>query len=197
MKNKSTTPTAIRQQITICKDLPENTIEFFGIRKNMTTMFFQDGIAKKWCEMPKSLFTLMANAYQQDKGAKDYLSTWNIPYTRQVELFAYFNWGTLDHQPDILNGILQPCENFRHSPNCPSRTFDTKHWTINREELTQRDVIIIDLIAKNFQDWQIANVLNIAESTYNAHKGKLFKRTKTFSRVGLLVAAFREKLISC
>jgi len=197
MQNKSTTITAIHQELTICKDQPENTIEFFGIRKNMTVMFFQNGKAKKFKELPKQMFNLMANAYQRDTGAKTYFATWHIPYIRQVELFTYFNYGSLDHRPDILNGILQPCENFRHSPDCPSQTFDSKKWTINRTELTPRDIRIIDMIAKDYQDWQIANALGIAVSSYNAHKGKLFKKTKTQSRVGLLMASIREKLISC
>lgn len=196
MQDKSTTNAGNRQELTICKDQSENTIEFFGLRKNMTVMFFQKEKVKKWEELPKELFILMANAYQQDAGAKDYFATWSLPYCRQVELYTYFNYGSLDPKPDILDGILQPCENFRHSEDCPSKVFDSKKWTLNRQELNERDLVIIDMIAKDFQDWQIAAHLGIAVSSYNAYKGKLFKKTNTQSRVGLLMASFRERLIS-
>ncbi|WP_416440403.1 response regulator transcription factor [Leeuwenhoekiella sp. A16] len=196
MPTKSTLSKPFQQDLTTCDHQNENTIEFFGIRKNMTTMFFQNGKAKEWSQLPKNLFVIMANAYQQDQGAKTYFSTWNIPYKRQVELFTYFGWGTLDHKPDIINGVLQPCENFRHSENCPSVKFDTKHFTINRQQLTERDLKIIDISAKGTLNTEAARMLNITVSTYNSHKAKLFKKTGTDGVVSLLMAAFKEKLIA-
>ncbi|WP_336092599.1 hypothetical protein [Leeuwenhoekiella sp. CH_XMU1409-2] len=196
MHTKTTPLKPFKQDFTTCENDSESTVEFFAIRKNMTVMFFQNGVCKRWEELHPQLFTIMANAYQKDAGAKQYLESWNLNYNRQVELFTYFGWGTLDHQPDILNGVLQPCENFRHGEDCPSVHFDTKEFTINRQPLNKRDLQIIDVAASGLSNLVAAEKLGIAISTYNSQKADLFKKTGTDNVVSLVMAAAKEKLIA-
>ena len=191
MHTKTTPLKSFKQDFTTCENDSSSTVEFFAIRKNMTVMFFQNGVCKRWEDLHPQLFTIMANAYQKDAGAKQYLESWNLDYNRQVELFTYFGWGTLDHQPDILNGVLQPCENFRHGEDCPSVRFDTKQFTINK-----RDLEIIDVAASGLSNLVAAEKLGIAISTYNSQKADLFKKTGTDNIVSLVMAAAKEKLIA-
>jgi len=194
MNPQDTTP-SIKSQLPAGIMPSDATIEFFGIRKNMTVMYLHSGMAHTWKQLPKAFYNIMLNAYQQDNGGQTFLKNYGVSLNRQVELYTYFCYGTLDHQPDILKGILQPPENFRHNGNCPSITFDRKSFTINRAPLTERDLLIIDLIAKDTPDKVIAGLLCIELSTYNYHKANLFKKTKTQSRVGLCMEAVKNHLI--
>lgn len=173
-----------------------DNIEFFGDRASKKVQWFQNGIKKNFDQLPPKVFALLSNAYNQDKPAKEILNTIGAPTIRQVELYTYYLWGSLDHAPDIKNGQLQPAENFRDSANCISLDFGGKEITIEGVPINKRDLAIIDLIAQDAPDKAIAAALCVSVPTLGFHKKNLFTKTNTQTKTGLLAKSFRANIIS-
>lgn len=62
--------------------------------------------------------------------------------------------------------------------------------------LTARELEILNLIAKEFSNEEIAEKLYISERTVETHRRNIFTKTKTKSIVGLIKFAIKNKLIS-
>lgn len=180
----------------------QNDIEFFGIRLDKSVRFLQAGSVHMFKELPRKYFALLYNKYYEDEPAKAYFkkmeeeSGSQIPIVKKVELYTYFLFGDLDHTPDIKDGILQRCENFRDTHECPSLKFSGKDIHIDGIKLTPRDLMIIDMSARECVDLEIAMELNISIQTLDYHKTRLFKKTGTQSKLGLVSKSFKNKVIS-
>ena len=196
MKHKSTTQDHISQQLIAGINLKNETdIEFFGIKTGKTVQFLQAGRVHYFSELPVKAFVLLLNKMNSDKPALRYFSKFDCSTKRKVELYTYFLYGSLDHTPDILSGMLQPSENFRDSPHCPSLAFSGKDMTIDGESLTLRELTIIDMSARECTDYEIACELNITNSTLDWHKRNLFIKTKTQTKLGVVMKAFMNHII--
>lgn len=62
--------------------------------------------------------------------------------------------------------------------------------------LTTREVEIIRLMEKEFNNKQIADSLFISERTVETHRKNIFRKTKTNSLLGLIKYAYNHKLIN-
>jgi two-component system, NarL family, nitrate/nitrite response regulator NarL len=62
--------------------------------------------------------------------------------------------------------------------------------------LTQREIEIVQLIAQEMSNAEIAEKLFISERTVETHRKNIFRKTATKSVVGLIKYAFEKKLIS-
>jgi two-component system nitrate/nitrite response regulator NarL len=63
------------------------------------------------------------------------------------------------------------------------------------ELLTEREREILNLIAKEYSNKQIAEKLFISERTVETHRKNIFRKTNTTSLVGLIKYAFANNLI--
>jgi two-component system, NarL family, nitrate/nitrite response regulator NarL len=61
--------------------------------------------------------------------------------------------------------------------------------------LTEREIEIIRLIEKEYNNKQIANTLFISERTVETHRKNIFRKTETASVIGLVKYAYEHKLI--
>lgn len=196
MHDKCTTTGVIPQQLAAGMNLRNpDDIEFFGIRKNKTVQYLQAGQVHYFEEISPRFYILLLNKLNSDKPALAYFKNFDIPTKRKVELYTYFIYGSLDHKPDIIDGKLQSSENFRDTFFCPSLQFSHKDITIDGVRLSLRDLTIIDMSARECTDTEIAAKLNICEATLNFHKKKLFIKTKTQTKLGVVMKAFKEKII--
>lgn len=62
-------------------------------------------------------------------------------------------------------------------------------------KLTQRELEIVRLIAKEYSNEQIANALFISERTVETHRKNIFRKTKIKGVIGLLKFAMENKLL--
>jgi len=62
--------------------------------------------------------------------------------------------------------------------------------------LTSRELEILNLVAKEYSNEEIAEKLFISERTVETHRRNIFTKTKTKSIVGLIKFAIKNKLIS-
>jgi two-component system, NarL family, nitrate/nitrite response regulator NarL len=63
------------------------------------------------------------------------------------------------------------------------------------ELLTERELDVLRLIAKELSNKAIAEKLFISERTVETHRKNIFRKTKTSSLVGLIKFAFEQKLV--
>lgn len=64
------------------------------------------------------------------------------------------------------------------------------------EVLSKREVEITKLITLEYNNDEIASHLQISKRTVETHRKNIIKKTKVKSIVGLVVLAFKNKLIS-
>lgn len=64
-----------------------------------------------------------------------------------------------------------------------------------QELLTERELDVLRLIAKEFSNKEIADKLFISERTVETHRKNIFRKTKTSSLVGLIKFAYDQKLV--
>ena len=62
--------------------------------------------------------------------------------------------------------------------------------------LTERELQILNLIAKEFTTEKISNYLNISISTVESHRRNMFKKMEVSSVVGLVKEALKKGLIT-
>jgi len=173
----------------------DSNVEFVGVRNTKSVLWLQNGNSHYFSDLPIQYFLLLKAAYQKDHKAVRFLSKVTDCEKRKVELFTYYMYGDLDTTPDIKNGSLTGSENFRDLDNCPSLLWNSKNINIGNYILSPRQLIIIDLIAKDLPDKAIAHSLNVAINTLDYHKAKLFKVLKVTNKVALLKLAFQYKII--
>lgn len=67
---------------------------------------------------------------------------------------------------------------------------------IEAAHLTGREIEIIRLIEKEYNNRQIAEALFISERTVETHRKNIFRKTKTNSVIGLVKYAYEHRLVS-
>ena len=63
------------------------------------------------------------------------------------------------------------------------------------ETLTEREIVVLRLVATGSENEEIADQLFITETTVRHHLTSIFEKLKVNSRLELVVHAFREKLV--
>lgn len=176
-------------------------IEFFGFPETKTVGWMSQGNAHSFEKLSPANFTILANAFNTDAGARNILNAQKdaagapLSLSRRVELYTYYMYGGLDSTPDLLNGKLALNENYRHEQNCISLGFDSKKIRLSGVVLKPRDIKMIDLMEQDYIDEVIAEELGIVRSTFNYHKKALFTKIGVQSKTALMVAAVRQRVV--
>jgi DNA-binding CsgD family transcriptional regulator len=194
----------VKQSTETSQDLPagvlptDQNIEFVGVSGSKTVLWMQHGHTKTWKALPKPIYKKLKALFFTDHEAVKFLSNnykaeaHNL--NRLVELYTYYMYGDLDHTPDVIDGTLQPSENFRESKNCPSLQFSNKFININGAHLSQRDLKILDDIIEGLPDKAIAHKLGICIGTFDFHKKNLFKKLGVDNKVSLAVISLKHHI---
>lgn len=169
----------------------DNSIEFIA-GPEQTVLWMQNGCVHYFKDLPKWRYEICQVQYLSDKIALQQLSKLSISTERQVEIYIYHNYGDIDATPDMINGTLQPSENFRETKNCPSLEWDSKWITIDGIALTKRDLTIIDCIKEDLPDKAIAAKLGITQSTFDFHKRNLYNKVGVNTKTALLTKALLQ-----
>lgn len=82
------------------------------------------------------------------------------------------------------------------SPEVTRLLMDEMNKPNNEPELlTERELDVLRLIAKEFSNKEIADKLFISERTVETHRKNIFRKTKTSSLVGLIKFAYEHKMV--
>ena len=178
-------------------------IEFYGIPETKEVRWLQNGQDHAFEDLSPRHFTMLLNAYMCDSPARRLLERITdsngrkvkLDVTRQVMLYTYYCYGDLDCVPDIKDGALQPPENYRHERECISLEFASKNITINGIPLKLREIRMIDSFSQEDKDEIVAIELGIKRQTLNKHKKELFEKSGVFTKIGLMVKVFEERIL--
>ena len=178
-------------------------IEFYGIPETKEVRWLQNGQDHAFKDLSPRHYMMLLNAYMCDASARRLLERIidtsgrevRLDVTRQVMLYTYYCYGDLDSQPDIKDGVLQPAENYRHERDCISLQFDSKEITINGIPLKNREIRMIDSFSQEDKDEIVAIELGIVRNTLNQHKKTLFQKAGVFTKIGLMVKVFEERIL--
>ena len=200
MSYKATPFAAPAQHLIAGLTTKKNHIEFFSC-EHYTLKFFQGGIQYDFKDTPIDVYANMVKEYRSDAPAVKDLEYYKDDdgtlhkrsLKRQVEIYNWYMRGGLDGTPDVIDGKLQPCENFRESKNCRSLKWDNKHITINEKPLTPREIKMLDSFLEIDKDEVTSNELSITVSTLSTHKKNLFNKVGVQSKGELMVLALRQQ----
>lgn len=198
MNHKSTVKEKDQQHLPSGISPADENIEFVGVAFNKTVLWFQYGNSHQWKHLSSSIYKSLEELFLTDHEAVKFLTSnysdvaHDMP--RLVEIYTYYMYGQLDNDPDVIDGVLQKCENFREKKNCPSLQFSNKFIDIDGVHLSQRDLQILDDIIEGLPDKLIASRLGISHGTFDFHKKNLFNRLNVNSKVGLAVKTLKHQV---
>lgn len=199
MQHKSTNYVPSTQALAAGLALNDNNIEIVGCKDTQTCIWLRNGSAHAFKHLPGNIYAKLKAAFYSDAEA---VKAFTIYYpnvfdeTRLVELYTYFVYGDLDTTPDIVDGELQPSENFRDKEDCISLAFNSKNIDFNGIPLKSRQIKMIDAWSKGIPDKTIAaDILKIAITTYDFHKSKLFKLLQVESKPEAVSVAYKHHIL--
>lgn len=199
MNSKSTHYTPTDQQLAAGLALNDNNIEFIGNKTTQKVIWLRNGNAHAFKNLPGTIYSKLRDAYLSDKEAVRAIQLFYpnlIDEHTQVELYTYYVWGDLDASPDVINGELQPSENFRETEDCISLAFNSKNIDFKGLPLKDRQIKMIDAWSKGIPDKTIAaDILHIAVPTYDFHKSKLFKILQVESKPEAVSVAYKHHIL--
>jgi DNA-binding CsgD family transcriptional regulator len=168
--------------------------ELFGCRETKRVFALSDGKTIPFQELNPSKRALIFEKLLSDEAAINDLK--ELPQAEAIERFAFCIFGAADHEPDFCeNGQLKEADNFICSNNCKCLKWNSKNISIDGNRLTPRELEIVTLLASDKPDKQIADELEITESTLNTHKKHLFEKFNVYSKSGLITKAITNKII--
>ena len=172
----------------------DTSTELFGCRETKRVYALSNGQTIKFEELHPSKRALIFEKLLSDEAAIADLK--NLPQAEAIEQFAFCVYGAADHEPDFdSNGNLKQADNFICSNNCKCLKWESKNISIHGNRLTPREIEIVTLLASDKPDKQIADELEITESTLNTHKKHLFEKFNVYSKSGLITKAITNKII--
>jgi len=172
----------------------DNRTEIFGDRKSKKTFFVSDGQTFQFNILaPMKKAQIFEQLLKDDIAFEDLK---HLPQEEATEKFAFCIYGAADHIADFTeSGQLNKVDNFICSNNCKCLKWKSKSITIDGTALTIREIQIVNLMASDLPDKQIAEKLKIAKSTLNTHKQNLFEKASVKSKSGLITKAINQKII--
>jgi len=199
MQSKNTTTKQGKQQLPAGVAPNDHNIEFIGVVDTKTVLWRQRGHTNTFKNISPETYEALKELFLTDQEAVAFLPTLHPEFAhdvnRLVEIYTYYMYGQVDSKPDVIEGKLQPCENFRESIDCPSLKFTNKFIDIDGAKLSPRDIQIIDDIANNLPDKMIAHKLGIHLSTYDFHKRNLFKKIGATTKLQVLKKAILNQVL--
>jgi DNA-binding CsgD family transcriptional regulator len=173
----------------------DSNIEFIGVKKTKQVLWLQNGSNHYFCDLPTPYLQLIKDEYLKWPKAVAFLNTITNSFPRQLELFTYYMFGSLDTTPDIANGKLSLSENFRDSKNCPSLLWNCKKISIDGYALSHRELVITDMFFDDVPDKTIARLLHISESYLNDIKNKMYRNTGVQTKVAYMRKAVQQQVV--
>ncbi|TQI72241.1 hypothetical protein JM79_3197 [Gramella sp. Hel_I_59] len=199
MNYETTTTTANSQELIAGLLKTDSNIEFFCVG-NLKTHWIQNGKTHTWKDLPVPLFAACMTHFNKNEKARTALENYKengekVSRNRQVEIYIALGWGSADGHPDMIDGILQPMENYRHKRDCISLRF--KSLIIDGKPLKPREVFMLDEMGQDADplDETIAVAMSIKRSTYNSHSRELRDKAGVSSKHALLMKATRQGVV--
>lgn len=166
--------------------------EIFGDKRTRKIFFIKNGQTKEGLrdELREKLLELLL----LDKIAMKDLSS--LPLTEAIDEYAFCCYGAIDSVTDVdVEGNIGSVENFSCSTSCRCEKWESKKIAYKDSYITQREMQVLRMLATDYPDKQVADVLKISRSTLDSHKTHLYKKFNVHSKNGLISKAIKNKIL--
>lgn len=120
----------------------------------------------------------------------------HLPEEEALEEYAFCLYGALNATPDFdETGVPVVSENFLCGTDCRCVKWPSKKITLNGTAITERQIIILRLLANDMPDKAVADTLSITQSTLDHHKRTLMSIAGVFSKTSLVKKALTENIV--
>jgi len=154
-------------------------IEFFNDHGEVKVL--SGGKIKPFTDLPFAIIELLNEAIEEDKASKMALLDWhpNSKYQR-LEQFVSCRFGGLDFSADILHNTLQEGEYHSCSKRgqCAAEGILCKLPVFNEERLSSLKIKLMILLASNYTNTVISEIMAIPEGSYHLLKKNLYAHLK-------------------
>lgn len=172
----------------------DKSTEIFACRTSKSLFAISDGKTDCFSTLPPEFHAQLLDKLLSDEKAINDLK--NLSQSEALKEYTFCIYGAADSEADFCSdGILKNPDNFLCSSFCKCLHWNSKSIAIDGNVLTIREIQIIQLLASDLPDKQIASELNISVSTLDTHKNNLFIKANVKSKAGLIVKAITNKII--
>jgi len=168
---------------------------FLGIQKTIHTSFKAFSKKRKLLELNvstgitiyKGKSSLIGNIIVHEKNSNSKEINWDSITAHDLERFIEI----LEEKQELLShSSVEKLKNVISKETTDETIFE------NKEELTDRELEVLDLFCKGFDKHEIGEMLFISVRTVERHRASLIEKTGTNNTVGLVLYALKHKLIN-
>lgn len=172
----------------------DKKIELFSCDTTFKVFFIQNGRTKPFADLnTKAKENLLELMYADDVAMAD-LKDLNIDDA--LEQFAFHCFGASDNDTDVFeDGTWGNVEANTCDSSCMCSKWKSKRVEFNGQYLTARELQVIQFLATDYADKEIAHFLNISQSTLDTHKSNIMKKMNVHGKTGIITEAIKKHLI--
>lgn len=172
-------------------------VEFFKTDEGLKVM--SSSKILKFKELPAYLFNILKEELNREPKTQAILEEWfpgNL--MKQLEKFVECRFGGLDFTADIKNNKLQKGE-YHDCPiryKCKGNGIVCQALLYNNQPLSQQDIELLRLIATNYTNEVIAELLNISLGQFHKVKKALYSKLNVQTKQEATLIAVDLNLIN-
>lgn len=176
--------------------LMDKNVEFFNHGPNVHASYNGSVVHVK--DLPMNIKAIIEA--DMDNNPLAYTAAIDFGKTNALDAMEQYIWcrfGGFDKVPDLLDGKMHEPE-YHECGKRGSCKYEGKLCSAIKVEngfLTKREIEILQMIARGFEDKIIADKLGIATKTINAHKSNISLKTGLHNKVEMGVYASKKGLI--
>lgn len=173
----------------------DKKIELFADRTFQKVFYIQNGQTKPFSQINQTAKNNLLDLLLNDDVAMRDLG--HLHLTEALEVFVLHCFGAVDNQTDIYeDGTVGNVEANACTPCCMCAKWKSKKVNVYGSFLTARELQVVQFIATDYPDKQIAMFLAISESTLNTHKSNLMRKMQVHSKAGVVSKALKLNLLN-
>lgn len=170
------------------------SVELFGVRETRKVFAMCNGSTIPFKHIPDDIRAIIFEQMLRDPIAMEDLR--HLPHEEALEEYAFCRYGSIDSAADFTaSGQTGEPENFVCGTNCRCLKWESKQITINGNALTPHEVRVVNMLASDRPDKQVAAELSIAPTTLDTHKNHIYKKAGVHSKAGLATVAINQNVI--
>ena len=169
--------------------------EIFFYKDDLYAVYNQASIP--FIHWPSSLHQMVWEELQKDSEAQEIFDLNQVPKAKRIFEYAKCRFGAFNTTADFTEDGKTNTEHWNCDcgGNCLLEDLFRGQMKVANGHLTEREIDVTICIALNLTGKEIADDLNISESTLNNHKANIFRKTGFNSNVQLAVWAVAQNII--
>lgn len=172
----------------------DKKIELFADHPRKKVFFIQNGQTKPFSELNHTAKDNLLEMFLNDDIAMRDLG--RMPLSAALEEFVLHCFGAADNETDVYeDGSIGNVEKTACTAYCMCAKWKSKRVNINGNYLTARELQVVQFLASDYADKQIAMFLQISHSTLDTHKNNIMRKMNVQSKAGIITQSVKLNLL--